>query len=153
MQTKKITFKKLQELILQCNAYLKSLPEKKKTALSIKIRNIGETLDAESVKCIKSHNKKIENIRIDHCSIDGEGNMLIREGAKGEDRFTFKPDKLKAMRELIDHIDINEQECNIETDITHQVPKTLTYEMAKAFRGILIPEDYIYQEIIEEETE
>lgn len=151
MQTKKITYKKLVDLINQCNNYMRSVPEKKKTALSVKITRILDSLNKESNRVTKEYTSEIEDIRTDHCSLDSDLNMIIKEGAKGEDRYVFKPEKLKAMRKLINAIDLDNREVEIDINITANVPKDITYHMAKAFRGIIIPEDYEYKEEIEDE--
>lgn len=137
MQTKKITFFHLKELINISNTYVDSL-EGKKNALSVRIEKIAISLK----KALMEYNSMVEDIRADHCSIDKDGNMIIKEGTKGEDRYTFKPKELKDMRALIKALD--DESVSIDINITANVPNGLTYAEAKYFRGILIPEDYIY---------
>ncbi len=143
MQTKKITFEHLKELVSHVNNYLGEMG-KKKNLLSVKMEKVSPSLK----KALQEYSSMVEDLRADHCSVDAEGNMIIKEGVKGEDRFTFKPDKMKALRVEIRKLE--EKEVSVDVNIAGSVPKDLGYAESKYFRGILIPEDYIYEEPKEE---
>jgi hypothetical protein len=140
MQTKKIEFSHLMDLVDCANAYARSLPEKTKTPLSVKIEKVSPSLK----KALAEYTSLVEDLRVDACSLDAEGNMIIKEGAKSEDRYAFKPEKLKKLRADIKKL--NSELVSIDVNITSNVPVDLTYSMVKYFRGILIPEDYVYPE-------
>jgi phage-related protein len=147
MQTKEITFAKFLELVEEVNNYIVSLPKKIRTPLSVKIEKITPSLK----ECRDEYNSLVADIMDDHCSLDGNSNMIINEGKQGEDRYTFTPAKRKEMRTKIK--ELGKQKVTIDVKITSTVPKDITYMMSRAFRGILIPEDYKYIELDEEKIE
>lgn len=146
MQTKEITFFHLRELTELTNHYMR-LVGTKKNSLSIRIEKVSISLKSALMK----YYSKVEDIRADHCSTDDAGNMIINQGQKGEDRFAFKPTELKKMRAEIEKLD--NEKVFIDVNITGNVPSNITYAMAKYFRGILIPENYVYKDPFEELAE
>lgn len=146
MQTKEIDFFHLKELVEQVNIYQRMIGVKK-NSLSVRIDKVLISIKS----AVSKYNSKLEDIRTDHCSLDGDGNMLIKEGQKGEDRFSFKPDQLKKMRAEMEKLD--DEKVQIDVNITGNVPSNITYAQAKYFRGILIPENYVYKDPFDELAE
>jgi hypothetical protein len=146
MKTKTITFEHLFNLNISSSVYVKSLPKGNKTKLYYAIDRILRSIQ----KGYDLYNSKVNDLRTDYASTDEQGNLIINEGKTGNDRYTFKPEKEKALRKAIDNLKNEKVEINIY--ITTEIPEGLLFNQIEDFRGILIPEDFEYKEGIIEEV-
>lgn len=144
MQTKKVTFEKLNEFLVAANSYIRST-EGKKNKLTYAIERVMPS----AAKAAKKINAEVEDLRIEHASTDADGNLILKEGAKGEDRYSFKPDKLKQFKQAVDKLDA--KLVDIDIYISSFVPDTLTMQQTEYLRGIVLPEDVEYKSGLEED--
>jgi hypothetical protein len=146
MEKKQITFERLQNLNISAGEYLSSLPKGKKTKLSYAIDKISRSVQ----KGINKYSQMIADLRSDHAATDENGFLIIHEGKSGNDRYSFSPEKEKALRKAI--VALGDEKIEIGVHITNDVPnKDLSFNQIEDFRGILIPEDYEFNESMVDE--
>lgn len=133
---KTITFGQLQKLMTELVAYQALVAKGKKTILTVAADKIKHSV----LKAQAEYADMVELLRCDHGSVDEKENLIINEGSKGDDRFSFTAPKRKAFLAAVAKLE--HEPVQIDSFIITQVPKNITDSMANAFRGILIPEDY-----------
>lgn len=139
MARQKIKYSQLLMFIAVMNIYIKRLG-KKRTSVSIAFEEIKPSIISAHGKYLKV----LEAARQKFAATEGEEKFLIiNEGLKGEDRFTYTDESRTKMIEEVESI--QDKLVEIDSFIVGQIPKTLTPDEVRAFRGILIPEKHKWE--------
>ena len=120
----KLTIKQINEFSIVGSAYMKDHNNK----LSYAIRKVNKNITS----VVESINENIEDLRIEHCSVDEKGNVLKDE--KGN--YKFSKDGLRALAKAVK--ELNNKIFEIEPFFATEIPDDLTEEQKEIFTGLVI---------------
>lgn len=120
------TYKEILQFVNATTNYLDKFPEDNKLRYALK------KVQKNSLKALEKYNELLEDLRIDHCSVDDKGIVLRNE----QGNYLFAKDGLKALvhaqRELI------LQTVEIQEHLVTELPEKLHENYREVFSGFVL---------------
>src|SRR5256886_1676243 len=120
------TYKEVIQFVNAAANYITQHPEENKLKYAL------TKVQKSATKLIEDYNERLEDLRIDHCSVDDKG-IILRDANGG---YVFTRDGLKAL--VHGQRDLIGQSVEIQEHIVTELPEKFDENYREAFTGFVL---------------